>query len=473
MTQVIKTLFVTVPSAAARRYLFQFPNCVSHQLQKLAQVREDIQIVFLVLAKDYERYKPFLTLFPSERVIVEPVKVNFQLSFIQKIFRFFYAYLLYTNTTRILATMGMRPDEPPAGGNRFLAPLKWLIANTFGRSLFVRKKLVPFLYYRIFVDRPFAPLFQKYRPDLVFLTSIYDRFDSRLIAEAKRRGVKTIASQASWDHLDKYYLPFQSDIFIAHSEQIKRAAVRFQNYDPRSVVVTGFPHFDFFTSAESFLPKEKLLKDLELPPNARYLLYVSGSSYCPDEPEVVETMLSWIAADIFGPEVYLVLRPYLGSRSKDKDFDARRYQALTRHPRLRLFAKRGLEDFNDTVLFMNVIRHASIVMSVYSTVVLESVIYDRPLLTAPFDGYQKRPFYRSIRRFEGFEHFQDVIKSGGLRRAFSFSELKEAIGDYLANPSLDGDGRERMRRELCYRLDGRASERIVKVVVDALFLPDS
>jgi len=175
-------------------------------------------------------------LFPSERVTVEPIEISYERTLVQKLFRFFYSYLLYTNTTKILATMGMRPDEPPAGGNRFLAPVKWLLANTFGRSIFIRKKLAPWLYFKINPERPFAEAFEKYQPDVVFLSSIYDRFDSRLIPEAKRRSVKTIAMQASWDHIDKYYMPFQADIFIAHSEQIRRAAIKFQSYKPESAV---------------------------------------------------------------------------------------------------------------------------------------------------------------------------------------------------------------------------------------------
>jgi len=469
MTEGVKTLFMTVPSAAARRYLFQFPNCVSHQLQKLAQTRSDLRIVFLVVKKDYDRYKPFLTLFPSERVTVEPIEISYERTLVQKLFRFFYSYLLYTNTTKILATMGMRPDEPPAGGNRFLAPVKWLLANTFGRSIFIRKKLAPWLYFKINPERPFAEAFEKYQPDVVFLSSIYDRFDSRLIPEAKRRSVKTIAMQASWDHIDKYYMPFQADIFIAHSEQIRRAAIKFQSYKPESAVVTGYPHFDYFTSSESLVPREKVLAELGLSNDARYILYVSGSSYCPDEPDIIDTMLKWVSENKFGEDIYIILRPYLGSRSKDRDFDVWRYKELKSHPRLRVFEKRGLEDFNDTAMFINIMRHSSIVMSVYSTVVLESVVFDRPLLTAPFDGYKKRPFYRSIKRFEGFEHFQDVIKSGGLRRAFNFGELKEAIRAYLENPQLDREGRERMRKELCYKLDGRSSERMVEVILRELF----
>lgn len=464
----IKTLFMTVPSPAARRYLFFFPGCVGEQLQKIAQTRTDLRIVFLVLKKDYARYKTFLTKFPSERVMVEPVSLSFQKTFFQKLVHFFYSYLLYTNTTRILATMGMRPGEPPAGGNRFMAPVKWLIANSFGRSRFVRLTLAPFLYFFAFKDRPFAPLFEEYQPDLVFLSSMYDRFDTRLIPEAKRQSVKTIAMPASWDHVDKYYLPFHADTLVVSSEQIKRAAVRFQSYDSKSIVVTGYPHFDFLMSRESFIAREDMLRSLTLPVNARYILYVSGSAYCPDEPDIVAEMLRWVDAGAFGDNAFVVLRPYLGSRGKDKDFDAEKYARLAEHPRLRLFDKRGVEKLDEMVSYLNVMRHASVVLAVYSTVFLESVVFDRPLVAAPFDGWNTRPLYRSIRRFEGFEHFKDVAEIGAIRAARSFPELKKVIADYLAHPERDAEKRKRMRRDICWKLDGHASERLVNVILENL-----
>ena len=48
----------------------------------------------------------------------------------------------------------------------------------------------------------------------------------------------------------------------------------------------------------------------------------------------------------------------------------------------------------------------------------------------------------------------------------SFDELFEALDSYLKNPNLDGDKRELMRRELCYKLDGRSSERIVQHILN-------
>jgi len=332
----------------------------------------------------------------------------------------------------------------------------------------VRLKIAPILYYVAFKERPFYSLFEKYNPDLVFLSSMYDRFDTQLIPEAKRRGVKTIAMPASWDHVDKYYLPFHADTFVAHSEQIKCAAIKFQSYPSQDIVITGYPHFDFLLGDKSKISHDKVLSELNLPSGSRYILYVSGSAYCPDEPDVVEEILKWIDSGVFGKETYVVLRPYLGSRGKDKDFDAVKYARLANHPRLRVFDKRGVEDLEEMILYLNVMRYSSAVLAVYSTVFLESVVFDVPLIAAPFDGWSKRPFYRSIRRFEGFEHFKDVHKIGAIRTARTFPELKRALADYLANPKLDADKRAIMRDEICWKLDGKSSERIVDLILKKL-----
>jgi CDP-glycerol glycerophosphotransferase (TagB/SpsB family) len=105
-------------------------------------------------------------------------------------------------------------------------------------------------------------------------------------------------------------------------------------------------------------------------------------------------------------------------------------------------------------------------IAMYTTVVLEAAVLDRPLLAAAFDGYNKLPFHRSIRRFEQFEHFQDVLKTGALPTAYDFKQLDILIGNYMKNPSLFSQERQRLREELCFPLDGQASERIFKKIID-------
>lgn len=460
-----KTLFITLSSALVVRNLFVFPGSVWHRLRGLARGGR-VKVVVLVNKKDYSKYlKLFMNPLP-ENCVMAPVEVNYRLSLIQKIYKFFHSYLLYTNTTKILATMGMRPGEPPAGGNLYFAPLKWFIANTLGRSKFIRLKLVPFLYYRIYQSRPFKSVFDQYQPDVCLASSIYDRFDSRMIPEAKRRGVKVLGIPAGWDHIDKYYLPVHVGKILVPSEQIKKAAIRFQSYPEGDVQVIGFPQYDYLVDPRVPRPRSEVLSMIGFPQDARYIIYVSGSAYCPDEPDIVAGILKWIDGGGLGENVYLVVRPYLGSRGKDKEFDEKKFSSSASHRRVYYFDKKLPDLLEETDKFTNILLHSNAVMAVYSTVLLEAAILDKPILTAPFDGWNQRPFYRSIRRFEDFEHFQDVIRLGALRRAFNWGELKDILKGYLDNPDLNTKERKEMRRELASGADGLSSQRVVMALLE-------
>jgi hypothetical protein len=57
------------------------------------------------------------------------------------------------------------------------------------------------------------------------------------------------------------------------------------------------------------------------------------------------------------------------------------------------------------------------------------------------------------------------MKTGGVRIARNVDELIKFINMYLSNPKLDSEGRKRIVREQCYKVDGRVGERIAKYIL--------
>ncbi|MDP3661265.1 MAG: hypothetical protein Q8R17_00155, partial [bacterium] len=304
--------------------------------------------------------------------------------------------------------------------------------------------------------------FEHYRPDAILVSSLYNRFDRHILPEARRQCVPTLGISAGWDHIDKYYLPFRATHFLSASEQMKHAAIAFQGYRQDEISVVGYPQYDFLVDQRFVRPCADILAHMGFPPNARYIMYVSGSAYCPDETDIISEILRSIDSGAFGSHTYLVIRPYLGSRGRDKAFDVVKFNRFKEHPRVFFYDTKLPNYLDELTLFVNILRHAHAVMAVYSTALLEAAILGRPIVAAPFDGHSARPFYRSIKRFRGFEHFQDVIRFGALKEAFNFSELQKILARYLDNPSLDAEARTQMCEELCYKLDGKASKRIAE-----------
>ncbi|MBX4210345.1 CDP-glycerol glycerophosphotransferase family protein [Candidatus Parcubacteria bacterium] len=461
-----KILFLTLSNRAVFRNLFFFPNCVFSELKKFAETHHDFFIVLLVPVKDVEKYtEAVLGAGLGQHYAVEGVHVPLSKGVVQKVFYFLYSYLIYTHTTKILATIAIRPDEPPAGGRRMLAPIKWLIAHTLGRSNSIKQVLVPKLFLRIFKNnRPFKDLFLKYQPHLVFASHLYGWFDHHMLAESKRRTIPSLGMAAGWDHLDKYFLPFHVDTLLAQSEEIKNSAIKYQGYKAEDIKIVGYPHFDFIVSKENEMPRNAVLEYLKFSNAARYIVYVSGSAYCPDEPVIIAEMLRWMDEGKFGADVYLVIRPYVGGRTKDREFDYQKFNKFSEHPRVVFFSDELWGNVEKSKIFVNVIRYCDILLGMYTTLVLEAAALDRPLLAAAFDGYRTLPFHRSIRRFEQFEHFKDVLKTGALTTAYNFPDLEKYIERYMKDQTLYAQNREVLRINLCHRLDGKSSERVSKEI---------
>ncbi len=460
-----KTIFISFSAHTVFRNLFLFPGGFWDQCKEYAREHSDVRFVVLMRGRDIPKYEYLFADLSKEQIVLESVDVPNPRTIFQRLFRFLYAYLLYTNTTNILTTMGMRQDDPPAVGNRLLAPLRMFLAFLGKEIPSIRKKLVPYLHALINPERPFQELFSRYNPKIVFGTHVYGLFDAYLIREARLRKVRSVAMPSGWDHIDKYNLPFQSDLLLVPSPQVREHAIRFQGYDPSAVEVTGYQQFDYFISKKAYMSREELTKNLPGLSNGKYILYVSGSAYCPDEPDIIEEILRWVKEGAFGPGVKLAVRPYLGSRSKDRAFDEAKFARLSKDPDVFYYDTKSWDTLLDGDIWLNLIRYAEVVMCVYSTVFLEAVLFDRPLVAAPFDGYAKRPLRRSIRRFADFEHFKEVLDTGAIRQAYSFPELRMALVNYFNDPLLDAEKREVMRNEACYLLDGKASQRTLEMLI--------
>ena len=460
----MKTVLMSLSSQAVFRNLFFFPGSFFDRAHGFLEQHHDHRLVILVPSRVREKYMPIIGDKLHERLLLIPADIPPRNTWLQKAFIFLYSYLIYTGTTKIMATLGTRPDEPPAGGNWYLSPIKIAIARTLGRLRFMKRTVVPFLFMRIFKERPFEVFFTTYRPERVFVPHLYGWFDQLLLAEAKRQKIASIGMPAGWDHLDKYFLPLHPDILLAQSEQVAEHAVEFQAYDKSQIRVTGYPHFDFISNNSFARSRGETLDNLGMPANAKYFLYVSGSGYCPDEPDVIETMLKWMDEGKFGTDVRLVIRPYLGGRSKDKEFDEEKFNRFESHPRVKFYRPDFWGDIEKSKDFINIMRHADAVLAVFTTMVLEASVLDRPLVALVFDGYHTRPLRRSIRRFEAFTHFREVRKTGAMKTAYSFDELYAILDRYLKDPSYGAKERQLLREQLCYTLDGKASERILKHV---------
>ena len=125
----------------------------------------------------------------------------------------------------------------------------------------------------------------------------------------------------------------------------------------------------------------------------------------------------------------------------------------------------GSNPADDIRFLANLLKHANVVIHSGGSLVLDAVTFNTPVIYIGFDGDLQLPEVdRWIVRYE-LEHIRPVIDSEGIWLVGNYDELDRAINGYLANPGLHDQGRKRIRGDHLEPLDGRASERLVDIIV--------
>ena len=89
-------------------------------------------------------------------------------------------------------------------------------------------------------------LFDRYKPVLVIAANPGLVFSEvPLLRTAKRRGVRSMAIDPSWDNFTNKLIPVrQVDRLVVWNEIMKEQAVSLHGYDPSAISVAGAPQFD-------------------------------------------------------------------------------------------------------------------------------------------------------------------------------------------------------------------------------------
>ncbi len=463
----MKTLFICLYTGAAVSKFIGKGRGLELLIEKVKD-NTGLKVVILTGAGFRTSLSSYLV---NDRMSIEIIDMYVPKGFIQKAFHFFYAYLMFTGTTEVLATIGARADITPAGGNKHLVHVKRFIAHTFGKSKWVKTRLVPFLYDLVFRQRPYKEIFDRHHPDLVFVSALAFRPDVEVVAEARRQGVQTMGMTPNWDHLNKYYIPVHVDTLLVQNRPMEREAVLYHAYEPEQIKLVGFPQFDIYNVREKYvIPKEEFFKEMGLPIDAKLIVYFSNSAFTLDEGDILEEIAHWIRDGKFKQKVHLLVRPYVSAR--EITIEEKKYEKLQGNSHITFNWRKSGGEFSDNEdnqrYFISMLHYADVVISLFSTTALEAAIFDKPTLTIGFDGYKKYPPDKSITRLEKLTYFKNVIDTGGVLIMRSFAEMHRKLQEYIDNPKLDSDKRALLVEKLCYKMDGKSSERIVNYIVEGL-----
>jgi hypothetical protein len=121
----------------------------------------------------------------------------------------------------------------------------------------------------------------------------------------------------------------------------------------------------------------------------------------------------------------------------------------------------------DLFVYTNLLRHTALGINGASTVTLELMMLDKPVINLGFEPPgSDLPHYMRFSRHIDYEHYRPVTASGGVMVARSVEELKTMILRGLAHPDADCEARRRFTASMFGNtLDGGSGRRVAQTLL--------
>lgn len=459
----MKTIFMTIYDGDTEKNMLR-----SGVLRELKGSLHRI-VVLVRVGKDEKKLAYYKDNFEGGNIIVEPLPVG-----MTKFEHYMYHFSWNSLPTR--SAYVKRHDLFLNHRNRLRYALE--VAVGFMGRFRIWRQLIRWAYY-VLPDSYGAELFERYKPHALFAPTMFSAEDCRLLRAARKRGIRTLTMAKSWDvPTTRGFTRVKADEILVFNEINKREIIGIGDYPESKVHPVGFPQFDAYMDRRLFVSRDAFCKELGLDSGKEIILFaVPGDFKNPYSHEIMRALDEEAERGTFTKPVQFIARfhpkyPSKGELLKDlKHFVMDRPGTYFSKDMERAIDAPASTTFQwtytdkDIAHLANSLKHSAIVINTESTITLDAAAIDRPIVLVGFDGNQKLDYWHSVIRNYGREHLKEVLETGGARLSRSIDELVVNVNAYLQNPALDAENRELLRKNLLYKLDGHASERIARHIL--------
>ncbi len=361
---------------------------------------------------------------------------------------------------------------------RKLFPLMRVFIALMRRSLWLRALIVKAQNY--FTPRIYTDLFEKYKPDLVVAATPGWRLDRYLLREAAASGVKTATVIVGWDNSSSYSLPGAPvDWAVCWSEIQKEEMVKGADWHPERVLIGGIPSYDGYIRGEWRMSKEDYYHLHNLDPDRSLISYASSFVSFSPNLQNIEALVELVASQQLARPAQLLIRlhpthfmdvpRYQEERQKIQEIAASTPFVHLVEP-VSLGGEMGHYSGEDMPEKSSMMAYSDVMVTVYSTMVVETSLHGTPVVSLCLDAPQGWPgkFTLPLSQIGGWPTHQRFRDSGAGREAQDLPSLKAALDHYLSNPNADQDARTAFLVRECTYLDGSAGTKTAHLLLSLL-----
>lgn len=317
----------------------------------------------------------------------------------------------------------------------------------------------------------YADLFEKYQPGLVVASTPGWRYDRYLLREASARRVPTASVIVGWDNSSSYSLPGAPVDWITCWSAIQKDELeKGSDWPPERVNIGGIPSYDGYFKKEWLLSRDEYFKLHGLDPQRKLISY--ASSFITFSPNIqnIEALARLIAGNQLSAPSQLLVRLHPNHFLDVPRFAAEREQIralAAKFPQVHvvepvpLGGSLGYYSGEDMPEKSSMMAYSDVFVTVYSTMVVEASVHERPVVSACIDSPVGWPgkFTLSLSRIGDWPTHSRFRNSAAGRVAYTERELEDALNFYLTNPQAETAARRAFIERECTFTDGSAGRR--------------
>jgi len=329
----------------------------------------------------------------------------------------------------------------------------------------------------------YTDLFDKYQPDMVIASTPGWRMDRYLLRESTRRGIPNMTVIVGWDNSSSYNIS-GADVQWATcwSELQKEELVKGSDWNPEHVHVGGIPSYDGYFRKQWLMPRDDYFKLHGLHPQCKLISYASSFvHFAPNYPNI-EALAKLVSSDSLAEPSQLLIRLHPSHfQDKPKIFAEERQRVIElekKYPHVHVVQPVALggslgyyggEDMDEKSSMM---AYSDVVVTVYSTMLVETAVHDTPMIAAVIDipgGWNKpKKFSLSLKEIGNWPTHKRFRETKAGRIAENESQLRDMLNAYLRDPQLDSAERRKFVEDEVTFTDGMSGKRTAGFILKIL-----
>lgn len=330
----------------------------------------------------------------------------------------------------------------------------------------------------------YADLFDKYQPDMVIASTPGWRMDRYLLRESAKRGIPTMTVIVGWDNSSSYNISGADVQWATCWSQLQKDELVYgSDWNPDHVNIGGIPSYDGYFRKQWLMSRDEYFKLHGLDPNRKLISYASSFvHFAPNYPNI-EALAKLVSSDSLIEPSQLLIRlhpshfqdkPKIFAEERQRVFDLeKKYPNVHVVQPVALGGSLGYYGGEDMDEKSSMMAYSDVVVTVYSTMLVETAVHDTPMIAATIDtpgGWNKpRKFSLSLKEIGNWpthKRFRDA-KAG--RAAANENELREMLNLYLKNKSLDSAERRKFVEDEVTFTDETSGRKTAEFILKVLY----